>query len=94
MIAGLSCKKATFNLAGSKDKQTEITVWYAENLPKLYWGTYDYLEKVPGAALSIGAEGLGIKRRKLKKSLTIRHYSKFRKVMKKGKQKKLRPTPR
>ncbi|MDF2518592.1 MAG: hypothetical protein K0R59_3888 [Sphingobacterium sp.] len=65
MIAGLSCKKATFNLAGSKDKQTEITVWYAENLPKLYWGTYDYLEKVPGAALSIGAEGLGIQATKV-----------------------------
>ncbi len=60
VIAGLSCKKATFNLAGSKDKQTEITVWYAENLPKLYWGTYDYLEKLPGAALYIGSEGLGI----------------------------------
>lgn len=65
IIAGLSCKKATFNLAGSKDKQTEITVWYAENLPKLYWGTYDYLEKVPGAALSIGAEGLGIQATKV-----------------------------
>ncbi|MND46802.1 KWG Leptospira [compost metagenome] len=65
VIAGLSCKKATFNLAGSKDKQTEITVWYAENLPKLYWGTYDYLEKVPGAALSIGAEGLGIQATKV-----------------------------
>lgn len=65
VIAGLSCKKATFNLAGSKDKQTEITVWYAEQLPKLYWGTYDYLEKVPGAALSIGAEGLGIQATKV-----------------------------
>lgn len=60
IIAGLPCKKAIFNLAGSKDKKTEITVWYAEQLPKLYWGTYDYLEKVPGAALYIGAEGLGI----------------------------------
>ncbi|MCS4228438.1 WG repeat-containing protein [Sphingobacterium sp. BIGb0165] len=65
VIAGLSCKKATFNLAGSKDKQTEITVWYAEQLPKLYWGTYDYLEKVPGAALSIGAAGLGIQATKV-----------------------------
>lgn len=64
-IAGVTCKKATFNVAGSEDKETEITVWYAENIPKLYWGTYDYLEKVPGAALYIGAQGLGVQATKV-----------------------------
>ncbi|MEZ0450564.1 WG repeat-containing protein [Sphingobacterium thalpophilum] len=65
IIAGIACKKAIFNLEGTNDPQTEITVWYAENLPKLYWGTYDYLEKVPGAALYVGAAGLGIQATKV-----------------------------
>ncbi|WP_333576905.1 WG repeat-containing protein [Sphingobacterium sp. Lzh-3] len=65
IIAGITCEKATFNLTGSQDPQTEITVWYAPNLPKLYWGTYDYLEKVPGAALYIGSAGLGIQATKV-----------------------------
>lgn len=64
-IAGIACQKALFNIAGSKDKQTEITVWYAAQLPKLYWGTYDYLEKVPGAALYVGSAGLGIEANKV-----------------------------
>ena len=65
IIAGIPCKKAIFNLPGSTDKQHEITVWYADQLPKLYWGTYDYLEKVPGAALYVGTEGLGIEATKV-----------------------------
>ncbi len=65
IIAGITCEKATFNLTGSQDPQTEITVWYAPKLPKLYWGTYDYLEKVPGAALYIGSAGLGIQATKV-----------------------------
>ena len=65
VIAGITCEKALFNIADSQDKQTEITVWYAAKLPKLYWGTYDYLEKVPGAALYVGSAGLGIEASKV-----------------------------
>lgn len=48
-IAGNLCNLARFKLDGSN----EILVWYIKGLPQLFWGEYDYLEKVPGLPLKI-----------------------------------------
>ncbi len=48
-IAGNLCNLARFKL----DDSNEILVWYVKDLPQLFWGEYDYLEKVPGLPLKI-----------------------------------------
>lgn len=64
-IAGLPCKLAVlefdsdeFDAALTED--TKLEIWYNESLPSLYWGEYAYLKNIPGAALYIGAFGIGI----------------------------------
>jgi hypothetical protein len=64
-IAGLPCKLALlefnsdeFDASITQDARVEI--WYNESLPPLYWGEYAYLKNIPGAALYIGAFGIGI----------------------------------
>lgn len=49
VISGVTCKKAVIDI-GAK-----MIVWYAENIPQLYWDKYAYLQRIPGCALSIQA---------------------------------------
>ncbi|MFC6103478.1 WG repeat-containing protein [Olivibacter domesticus] len=71
-IAGFACKKALLGITVGDVKQ-DITIWYAENLPKLFWGEYSYLEDVPGMALQISTTtngmNVGIKAASLKETL-------------------------
>lgn len=53
VISGITCKKAVIDM-GAK-----MIVWYAENIPQLYWDKYAYLQRIPGCALSIQAEQNG-----------------------------------
>ncbi|WP_028297065.1 WG repeat-containing protein [Olivibacter sitiensis] len=52
-IAGISCKKATLRFQAG-DAQQDLVIWYAPALPKLVWGEYNYLDRIPGMALGIG----------------------------------------
>lgn len=58
-IAGLHCKKAVVRVTPLPGKQL-IQVWYAPELPALYWGEYNYLKKIPGCALAIQTETNGM----------------------------------
>src|SRR5690606_4815062 len=58
-IHGFSCKKAILEMNVGDVKQ-DMTIWYAEKLPKLFWGEYDYLEKIPGMALKISTNTNGM----------------------------------
>ncbi|WP_159451825.1 WG repeat-containing protein [Sphingobacterium psychroaquaticum] len=60
-IAGYACKLAQLNLRHDTPEEDPIIVdiWYTEKIPVLYWGDFDYLEKLPGAALSISSSGNG-----------------------------------
>lgn len=62
-IAGYTCKLAqvSINDTEEEDTPTIIDVWYTEKLPNLYWGDFEYLEKIPGAMLSISVEGNGFR---------------------------------
>jgi len=60
-IAGYNCNKAIITLPiETEEGNPIIEVWYTKALPKMYWGEYGYLEKIPGAALSISAYEMGI----------------------------------
>ncbi|MDM8177343.1 MULTISPECIES: WG repeat-containing protein [Olivibacter] len=71
-IHGFSCKKAILEMNVGDVKQ-DMTIWYAEKLPKLFWGEYDYLEKIPGMALKISTNtngmDVGIKAASVKEEL-------------------------
>lgn len=58
MIAGKACKKAIF--VNPHSPENVITVWYAPELPRLYWQQYSYLKSVPGCALAIGTLSRGL----------------------------------
>lgn len=57
-IVGLLCKKAVFKNPSSP--ANVITIWYAPQLPRLYWQKYSYLKQVPGCALSISTVTKGL----------------------------------
>lgn len=64
-IAGIPCKLAILDLGNPEYEDiipegAQLEIWYTETLPSLYWGEYAYLKKLPGAALYIGAYGMGI----------------------------------
>lgn len=71
-IAGFTCKKALLGMTVG-DVTQDITIWYAEKLPKLFWGEYSYLEDVPGMALKIftntNGMDVGIKATSIKETL-------------------------
>lgn len=71
-IAGFKCKKALLGVTVGEVTQ-DITIWYTEDLPKLFWGEYSYLEDVPGMALQISTNtngmSVGIKAGSLKEEL-------------------------
>lgn len=58
MIAGHSCKRAVF--VNPHSPENVITVWYAPELPRLYWQKYSYLKSIPGCALAIGTLSRGV----------------------------------
>lgn len=57
-IAGKLCKKATFTVP-NKPKDL-ITVWYAPDMPRLYWEKYSYLKQLPGCTLAISTVSHGM----------------------------------
>ncbi len=57
-VAGYPCKQALLQISAEGTTQ-QIVVWYTEALPPLYWGEYDYLERIPGLALKIGTDATG-----------------------------------
>ncbi|WP_152620258.1 hypothetical protein [Pedobacter lusitanus] len=57
-IQGYTCKKAIF--VNPNSPENVITVWYAAELPRLYWQKYSYLKSVPGCALAIGTLSRGM----------------------------------
>lgn len=65
-ISGYQTQKARvqFKELGNADN---LFVWYAPSLPKIYFGEYDYLEKIPGAPLAMFSEktGIGLKADKI-----------------------------
>ncbi|GAA4803340.1 hypothetical protein GCM10023231_35420 [Olivibacter ginsenosidimutans] len=58
-IAGYVCKKAIMEVAVGEEAP-QITIWYAENLPKLFWGEYDYLEDIPGLTMKVSTKANGM----------------------------------
>ncbi|UIR57505.1 WG repeat-containing protein [Sphingobacterium sp. SRCM116780] len=55
-IAGYPCKLAVVNF-GVEDVKWDI--WYTEQIPKLYWSEFNFLQLLPGAPLSITSAGNG-----------------------------------
>jgi len=49
IIEGRTCHLACFKV----DNENEIWVCYDKSLPQLFFGEYDYLERVPGLPLKI-----------------------------------------
>lgn len=68
VIGGYTCKLAILTvdlgeyaeMMAETDETPEIEIWYTEEIPPLYWGEYNYLKQLPGAALSIYTFGIGI----------------------------------
>lgn len=58
-IAGFTCKKALMGMQVG-DIEQDVTIWYAEKLPKLVWGEYGYLDDIPGMALKISTNTSGM----------------------------------
>lgn len=58
-IAGIVCSKANFEHP-SKPELGVLAIWYSKEIPTVYWGEYDYLMRLPGAALAIETETKGI----------------------------------
>lgn len=56
-VAGYRCKRAVIQFTEQAwdegDTKAEITVWYCPQLPKFYLPGYEYLQKIPGAALLV-----------------------------------------
>lgn len=48
-ILGYECRKAV--VKNPQTSRANVIVWYAPDLPKLYWGKYSYLKKLPGCPL-------------------------------------------
>lgn len=59
-IAGHKCKFAKIDFGEVEGETIEIHIWYTESIPQTYWGQYGYLKKIPGAALEVSTNGLGI----------------------------------
>ncbi len=59
-IAGYTCKLAKINASEDTDGAYSLEIWYTEQIPSIYWGDYEFLKKLPGAALSMSAMGSGI----------------------------------
>ncbi|WP_313189589.1 WG repeat-containing protein [Sphingobacterium sp.] len=55
-IAGYPCKLAVIEIGPEENGQVEI--WYTEKIPQIFWGEYQYLSQVPGAALKISTLGV------------------------------------
>ncbi|ASZ10778.1 hypothetical protein KTO58_21600 [Chitinophaga pendula] len=58
-FAGIVCKKARIEILPLADKDSDIFVWYAPNLPQMYWDKYNYLAHIPGCALAILSQSRG-----------------------------------
>jgi len=58
-IAGVTCSRANFEHP-SKPELGVLVIWYCKEIPPVYWGEYDYLNRLPGAALAIETETKGI----------------------------------
>src|SRR5690606_20831537 len=72
-IAGYPCKLAVLQFEAEEleldsTEEAQLEIWYNESLPSLYWGEYAYLKDIPGAALYIGAFGIGIEASAVKRS--------------------------
>src|SRR5690606_4415211 len=57
VIAGKTCKLAQIEFGAEVG---HINVWYSEEVPTAYWGDYPYLKELPGAALEVISQGVGI----------------------------------
>lgn len=65
IIAGYDCKLAIVDMDMGEYNANfievpQIKVWYAEDIPTVHWGAYTFLQELPGAALSITAENMGV----------------------------------
>ncbi len=64
-ILGYNCQKAIIHLpqketADGSPILDKIEVWYSKDLPQVYWSKFMYLKDIPGAALQISTDGIGI----------------------------------
>src|SRR5690606_2964432 len=59
VIAGVPCKLAIIKPIGGVEIN-DILVWYSEQVPAFDCDDYSYLNQLPGAALSLGVQGLHI----------------------------------
>lgn len=71
-IAGYTCKLAIVDLDVGEynaniTEVSQIKVWYAESIPTVHWGDYTFLQEIPGAALSITADGSGVRATNIQK---------------------------
>lgn len=61
-IAGYRCKLAEISVPtemAESEGFESIKIWYSEELPKIYWSQFNYLQVLPGAPLSVTYGGSG-----------------------------------
>src|SRR5690606_28458334 len=58
IIAGYRCELAKVP-SKNEDNDAMIEVWYAKEIPNIYWADLNFLRALPGAALSIIVKGNG-----------------------------------
>jgi len=72
-IRGYLCRKAViqyhFDAQDSEGLIRGITIWYSPGLPPFFLPPFSFLQKIPGAALSIAIEDFN------RKTVTLRAYS-------------------
>ena len=51
-ILGFPCKLAVIEIFSedSSDESGKVEIWYTEKIPQIFWGNYQYLNQIPGAA--------------------------------------------
>lgn len=59
MIAGFPSKLATIELQddSNAEQPESVEVWYTDKIPAIFWGKYQYLDRIPGLALRVNAFG-------------------------------------
>jgi len=75
VIAGFPCKLAIMEINSDENAEpSKIEIWYTEKIPAIVWGDYQYLSKVPGAALKISTGGIAFQAKEISKSTVANGY--------------------
>lgn len=75
-ILGFPCKLAVIEIFSedSSDESGKVEIWYTEKIPQIFWGNYQYLNQIPGAALKISTQGVAFYAKNIEKLKVSNDY--------------------